>query len=53
MVAYMCVYIYIYLFLYEGMIMIMIIVVMSANMGESVYASHRCIKTLAVIERDR
>jgi hypothetical protein len=46
----MCVYIYmyIYLHLYEGMI-----IIMSANVGESVYASHRCIETLAVIERDR
>jgi len=48
----MCVYIYIYIFiylhLYEGMI-----IVMSANMGESVYASHCCIKTLVVIERGK
>jgi hypothetical protein len=29
---------------------IIIIIIMSANVGESVYASHRCIKTLAVIE---
>jgi hypothetical protein len=42
----MCVYIYIfiYLHLYESMI-----IIMSANMGESVCASHCCITTLEVI----
>ena len=43
---YIYIYIYVYLHLYEGMI----IIIMSANMGESVYAAHCCVKILAVTE---